>query len=307
MSKLGSPLQTRNSKKSAESHLEKEREEITLDSLAALITESARNMESKIDGLETKMDAKLENVAEKFSTFNVEYVKYQEGIETRLKTLEVNDTEEVTNLKDAVRDMNRIDNKNYDMCLEMCELRKENLSLQQQMIHTQAVLRNVAKESNLCGRAIKERHIRFGKIAESAAPDRRGATTGYKPREDSKHVIAEFISKNKLHPDRSTAEIKGMIETAFRIGTVEVNKVRNMLVKFKSVEDRNIVMRNGKIKERKKGLGNSYLMDDHTQDDYSRKRRCHAIMKKLKNDDKKPYFGSGSLKTTDGGKLILNW
>ena len=59
-------------------------------------------------------------------------------------------------------------------------------------------------------------------------------------------------------------------------------------------------MRNGKTKEREGTLDGTYLMDDHTPDDYSQKQRCHAIMKDLKDKDKRPHFLGGRLRTTDG-------
>ena len=41
-------------------------------------------------------------------------------------------------------------------------------------------------------------------------------------------------------------------------------------------------------------------MDDLTPEDYSQKVRCHAIMKSLKDQDKRPHFMGGRLRTTDG-------
>ena len=41
-------------------------------------------------------------------------------------------------------------------------------------------------------------------------------------------------------------------------------------------------------------------MDDHSPEDYSQKRRCHAIMKDMKDKDKRPVFVGGKLRTTDG-------
>lgn len=41
-------------------------------------------------------------------------------------------------------------------------------------------------------------------------------------------------------------------------------------------------------------------MDDYSPDDYSKKQRCLPYMKVLKDEDKKPFFGNGKLKCSDG-------
>ena len=132
------------------------------------------------------------------------------------------------------------------------------------------------------------------------APDPRGRTPGFKPREDTKQLVAEFIIECNLYDSLDVEEVKALIDVAYRTGKLERNRVRNVFVKFKCMDDRNTIMRAGKVKERANELGGKYLMDDHTPEDYSQKKRCHALMKDLKDKDKRPHFLGGRLRTTDG-------
>ena len=226
---------------------------------------------------------------------------WQKETNKRIEKLELKEKELSTSKEHQEREVTRIDTAQAANETEMTALRKKMERVTQQLIETQAVVKKNYNETNKIGRAVCNYNLRIGNIAEAVTPDPRGVTHARKPREDTKQLVAEFLIETGLYTESlDTEEAKNIIDLAYRTGKVERNKVRNVFVKFKCVDDRNRIMREGKVKERNKDLDDKFLMDDHTPEDYSQKRRCHAIMKHLKDKDKRPHFIGGRLRSTDG-------
>lgn len=261
----------------------------TISQLADFIKSSNENLSQQIADVKSDISAFQTNITE-WQT------KATERIE-KLETSTANNSSAITQQK-IVTD--RIDRANADINNEFSFWRERADYMEQQMLAIQLVVKKLYHENNQYGRHIKAFNLRIGKLKESISPDQRGDLAGAKPREDTRHLVAEFIIKNDLYPGKNYEQVKDTIEQAYRVGTVEKQGVRNVLVKFSRISHRNTVMRAGKIKEREKELGGSYLMDDLTPEDKSQKNRCHGIMKKLKDEEKKPFFTDGRLKSTTG-------
>lgn len=263
--------------------------EWSFESLAKLINDFETNMNTRIDGVRTE----VQDIKGTFDT-------WKDATEIRLTKLEEDYTQTAEDMVKHNRMASQIDTASVTINTEMADMRERYDRIEEQLKATQAVLKVVYKENNLYGRAIKSYNIRIGKLGEPIVPDKRGVNTAQKPREDTKAIVAKFIHDKKLHPNKSLLEITACIDVAYRTGTVESNKVRNVLVKFCTITDRNIIMVNGKIAEREKRLDGSYLMDDNTPEDMSQKKRCNVYMKNLKDTDKRPSFKHGRLRTMDG-------
>lgn len=258
---------------------------LTLDSLADLIKQNHSKM--------GEIQAEVSGLKETVET-------WQEKTDTRLTALEKANTEVTTKVAESNRLAVHADESNAALQLEIATMRKEYKMLHDQLALTQACVIKHHREANELGREIKKYNIRFGKVAEPIIPPPTGAQAGYKAREDSKQVIVDFIGKHDLYPGKTPTQISQMIEVAYRTGSVEQNRVRQVLVKFHRLDDRRIIMVNGKKKERDNQLDGAYLQDDLTNDDMSKKRRSHAFMFKLKQDEKRPAFVSGRVKTLEG-------
>ena len=275
----------------------------SFDKLAELIQaqaeETTAKMNAKFKGVETKIggvSTKVDEVRTEISTFS----EWQKATDIRLDTLEGSKTDLIEAKAKCIRDVTRLENALTVSTNEMKSMRLKLDRTTEQLIETQAVVRKSYYENNQNGRTLRSYNLRIGNLAEPVVPDARGATNFRKPREDTKRLVAEFLIENSLFDSLDPEEAESIIDIAYRTGKVEMNKVRNVFVKFKCVDDRNHIMRQGKLKERSNNLDGKYLMDDHTPDDYSQKRRCHAIMKDLKDKDKRPSFIGGRLRTTDG-------
>lgn len=264
-------------------------EVVTLSSLAKMIKDSHTQLKTQIKDLTTN-----------FTDFQNDFSEWQSKTDERLGGLEESTQKHYTAIKSHKRTIIKVDAANENLMHEMRELRLENKKYREQLITTQTVLRKVNAASNLYGRCLKQRNIRLGRIASPILPEIRGAAGGERQREDTKHVVAEWIVKNELYPGKDINGMKEIIDVAYRTGKPVMNRVRNILVVFNRISDRNIVMRAGKIKEREKKLGGAYLMDDLTSEDYSLKERCHGIMKEFKDQEKKPMFMYGTLKNKEG-------
>ena len=267
----------------------------TLNSLADLIQKQGSNTEEQLKGVKEEIQ---------------KLVEWQTSRPTdeKLKKLEEAKGKTATDLTSFKVDIDKILAENI---VEMRTLRKKYQTITKQVITTQGVLRQVHNENNLNSRNNRGHNIRIGNMAEPAAPDPTGDRPGIKPREDTRKLVADMIIKYKLHPCKSVDQAIGLIDFAYRTGKAEKrpktgqgkkkqSQVRNVLVKFSTIKDRNIIMRAGKKMERENTLGGAFFMDDHSPEDYSQKRRCHALMKELKNKDKRPFFVGGKLRTTDG-------
>lgn len=258
---------------------------LTLETLAELIKENG----SKMGEIQVEM-GQLKTSVE----------TWQEKTDNRLDALERANTEFSTNINENTRLVSSASDSNASLKLEIAELRKENKLILEQLALTQAVVIKNGRESNELGREIKKLNIRFGKVAEPLTPPPTGQAPGFKPREDTKQVIVDFIGKHGLHPGKTPMQISQMIEVAYRTGSVEQNRVRHILVKFHRLDDRRTIMVNGKKKERENQLDGAFLQDDLTADDMSKKRRSHAYMHKMKINEKRPTFIGGRVKTLDG-------
>lgn len=268
----------------------KGRGEMTLDSLATLITSTNKITNDKIDAVQLEL-----------TQFKQGIEQWQNVTDERLKKLEkIKDA--VENKVDAqIRDITRIDSSNVVRENEMRAIRLENKQLREQLILTQACVKKLSTEANMYGRTIRDYNIRIGGMKDALAPDPRGNSSGPKPREDTKKLVVDFIMRKNLSPHKpSEIAIRDMIDVAYRTGSVENNRTRVILVKFMRLEDKGIVMREAKQKERANEMEGVYMKDDYTMEDYSQKRRCHAIMKDLKDKEKKPFFGNGRLKCIEG-------
>lgn len=267
----------------------KEGNEMSLEVLAQLISDFRTDITEKVD-----------EVREDLGEFRTTFDTWQVETEIRLKELEEKNEKTIDSMTTHNRMAAQIDTASSNINLEMQTLRLNQEMMIEQMIVTQAVLKKLAKETNQYGRAIKAYNLRIGNLGSPVVADKRGENNAPKPREDTKHIVAKFIVDYKLMPNKTIDEAKACIDVAFRTGTSETDKPRNILVKFCTVTDRNTVMVNGKIREREKHLEGKYVMDDYTPEDYSQKRRCHAIMKELKETEKRPTFIGGRLRTPEG-------
>lgn len=268
-------------------------EEVTLVSLAKMIKDSHSQLKTQIT-----------NLTKNFNEFKEDFTEWQTKTDDRLGGLEDLTDKHHKAIKSHKRAITKVDSANENLMMEMREIRLENKQIRAQLIATQTVLKKVNTDSNIYGRCLKQRNIRLGKIASPITPEIRGAAGGVRQREDTKHVVSEWIVKNELYPGKDINGMKQLIDVAYRTGKPSENRVRNILVVFNRISDRNIVMRAGKIKEREKELGGAYLMDDMTNEDYSIKERCHGLMKKYKDEEKKPIFMYGSLKNKEGAVSV---
>lgn len=233
-----------------------------------------------------KLGKQISEVKTEISSFKLNITEWQTRTLEHIDTLEKTTADHSTALTGQKVVTDRIDRENSNINNELGYWRERADYMEQQMLATQLVVKKMYRENNQYGRHIKSFNLRIGKLKEAVGPDQRGEQAGAKPREDTRHLVAEFIINNNLYPNRNYEQVKDTIEQAFRVGNVEKNGVRNVLVKFSRTKHRNIVRREGKIRERKKKLGGCYLMDDLTPEDKSQKNRCHAIMKKLNEEEK---------------------
>ena len=262
------------------------------DNLAELIKTQGEEISDRFD----KVEASIQDVKADVSGLTL----WQAETDERLTKLEETDVAQITTTDKLATDLKRIDLRQAAKDIELKTLREKVNRITEQLIETQAVLKKSYFENNQNGRTLRSYNIRIGNLAEPLAPDRRGTVAGRKPREDTKHLVSEFIVETGIYDSLDVDEVKAIIDIAYRTGKPERNKVRNVFVKFKCIDDRNAIMRAGKIKERDNNLQGKYLMDDHTAEDYSQKQRCHALMKDLKDKDKRPHFMGGRLRTVDG-------
>lgn len=263
----------------------KKQEPLTLETLAELIKGNGVKMGEILDDVNS-----LKNAVE----------EWQEATETRLTELEKHSAEVKKDVSESKRLAVEADASNAALKIEMAQLRKENKLILDQLAATQAVVKKNAREANEFGREIKKYNIRFGKVADPVIPPPTGETTGPKPREDTRQVVVDFIIKHDLHPGKTATQVGNMIELAYRTGSVEKNRTRQILVKFHRLNDRKTIMINGKKKERAQTLDGAYLQDDYTQEDMSKKKRSHAFMYKLKTEEKRPSFVGGRVRTPEG-------
>lgn len=262
------------------------KETLTLEVLAELIKQNGTTM---VD------------IRDEVGNLKESVTNWQEATELRISALEKANEEVLETVSENKRLVASADASNAALKLEMAEIRKSYKLMEQQLALTQAVVIKNAREANELGREIKKYNIRFGKVGTPIAPPPTGHVPGPKAREDTKQVLVDFICKHDLHPGKTPTQVSNMIEMAYRTGSVEQNRVRHILAKFHRLEDRRIIMINGKKKERNMELeGGAFLQDDHTMDDMSRKKRSHAYMHQLKIDEKRPTFVYGRVKTVDG-------
>ena len=258
---------------------------ITLESLAGMIGELSQRMETRFEGVDAE-----------FGDIKTNYTAWQTKAEERLTKVESNETQFKIDLGANTTKLTAIDQSQTNINVELRELRHENTVMKQQLLATQAVVKKMAMEQNLNGRTIKSYHIRFGKVREPITPE----SSAKKDREDTKSVIADTIVKHSMYPNKTKAQIIEMIDVAYRTGESKEGAPRHIMCKFNRRHERNTIMRTGKRLEREKKTNGVFLMDDLTPDDQSTKRCCHGIMKKLKDEDKRPFFQDGKLKSTDG-------
>lgn len=194
-----------------------------------------------------------------------------------LAALEVEEDENaeiINNLVDKVSEME----KNFQkMATTMSNLQQENKHLQ--------------KKS-------RERNVIIHNLATPLTPP--GHPNPEALRENTAFVVAQFIDINKFIPRLTREQIHNLIDEAFRIGATKPRKVKSVLVKFKSKQVRDEIMKVAKIKGRKNAPGDPYFMDDLSPTELARKTECQGFIKVMKDKEVKCYFRNGRVFGPDG-------
>ena len=224
-----------------------DKEEWSLDSLAKLIKDSNMALKRQITGINTN----VKEMKTDLSTLTT----WQAATDLRLDELELAKTQHDQDKIEINRKTTKIDLAYTTTENELATLRQRVDRAEKQLIATQAVLKKVYTQENLTSRNMRSFNLRIGNLGEPVTPNPTGATGRFKPREDTRQLVAEFIVEYGLFPDTlDPEEILPMIDVAYRTGKPNLQKPRNIFVKFCSFRDRNTVMRTGKITEREKKL-----------------------------------------------------
>jgi hypothetical protein len=274
--------------------------------------ERLRFQEGLLKTLQNEIATRFDEQSEKFKIKTAKYmadelIKWKGQTRKKADEIElgmIQNRRRVTNLEECQSDIVEtleFFEKEYENTAqwkkEHCEREELKLEAWEAMMKTinelQAQVEKLTIECNRNDRNWRKKSIRVSNATEE---------------EDENCIdkMAELIDQYKLLPKcMGKEEISKEIDEAYRSGKKEAGRTRQIILKMKSTNDRNTILRLSKYKRTADRMKPVFLQEDLTFIDMEVKREANDFITQAFTEGKKPRFIEGMVKLLDNdGKRI---
>lgn len=239
------------------------------------------------------------NIRKDLCSFQGAVRKWQLKATYRIRALESKQNKVLNNITDIEESQNENEQTNAVLKNNMDALRSDLDKTLEKVEQLTNELETLKIETNGIQRDRKDYNIKIHNLTKPLTAESIRSNT----REDTKSLVVSLIVNNNLLPGKNQLEISNYIETAFRIGQPIEKKSRITIVKFNSLEVREIVMKNGKILCKDNKKGDIYFTDDLTRMDATEKDLLKPLTNKLSTKDRPAYYKKGRLYIVKQGRV----